>query len=223
MTGFGIRTHERTALFIDGPNLYSTAKSMGFDIDFKRMRDLFDAESDLVRAFYYTAIREDEPEQVVRPLIDWLDYNGFHMVTKPTKEYTDSMGRRKIKGNLDVELTVDMLEMAPRIDHAVMFTGDGDYRRAIEAVQSKGVKVTVVSTLENNSVADELRRQADRFVDLRMVRPLIERVQKPMANRGPSGDEPVPARKPAASANAEVTPRAVRLGDRPRQTTYDLR
>ena len=110
---------ERIALFIDGPNLYSAARSLGFDIDYKNLLDVFRQKGSLVRAFYYTALVEDQEYSPIRPLIDWLDYNGYTMVTKPAKEHTDASGRRKVKGNMDIELAIDMLEMAQHIDHAV--------------------------------------------------------------------------------------------------------
>ncbi|MBX9759294.1 MAG: NYN domain-containing protein [Beijerinckiaceae bacterium] len=159
---------ERIALFIDGANLYATAKSLGFDIDYKRLLKEFHSRGRLIRAFYYTALVEDQEYSSIRPLIDWLDYNGYAVVTKPTKEFVDSLGRRKVKGNMDIELAVDAMEMAERIDHMVLFSGDGDFRCLVEAVQRKGVRVSVVSTITTHPpmVADELRRQADEFVDL---------------------------------------------------------
>ena len=169
--------NERTALFIDGANLYSAARSLGFDIDYKRLREHFASQARVIRAMYYTALIEDQEYSPIRPLVDWLDYNGFTMVTKPTKEFTDAAGRRKIKGNMDIELAVDLMEMAPHLDHVVLFSGDGDFRRLVEAVQRKGTRVTVVSTVESSPpmVADELRRQADNFIDLRDLQELIER------------------------------------------------
>ncbi len=163
-----IDPRETLALFIDGSNLYAAARALGFDIDYKRLLDLFAAKGRLIRAFYYTALVEDQEYSPIRPLVDWLDYNGYTMVTKPTKEFTDSAGRRKIKGNMDIELAIDVMEMAPHIDHVVLFSGDGDFRRLVEAVQRKGVRVTVVSTVRSQPpmVADELRRQADTFLEL---------------------------------------------------------
>ena len=159
---------ERTALFIDGANLYATAKALGFDIDYKRVLKEFQVQGQLVRAFYYTALIEDQEYSSIRPLIDWLDYNGYRVVTKPTKEFVDSLGRRKVKGNMDIELAIDALELAPYIDHMVLFSGDGDFRSLVEAMQRRGVRVSVVSTITSQPpmVADELRRQADEFIDI---------------------------------------------------------
>jgi uncharacterized LabA/DUF88 family protein len=169
---------EKIGLFIDGSNLYSAARSLGFDIDYKRLLDLFGAKGRLIRAFYYTALLDDQEYSPIRPLVDWLDYNGYTMVTKPTKEYTDAAGRRKIKGNMDIELAIDVMEMAQYLDHIVLFSGDGDFRRLVEAVQRKGVRVTVVSTVRSAPpmVADELRRQADNFVELHDLAQSIMRV-----------------------------------------------
>jgi uncharacterized LabA/DUF88 family protein len=169
---------ERIGLFIDGSNLYSAARALGFDIDYKRLLDLFGAKGRLIRAFYYTALLDEQEYSPIRPLVDWLDYNGYTMVTKPTKEYTDAAGRRKIKGNMDIELAIDVMEMAQHLDHIVLFSGDGDFRRLVEAVQRKGVRVTVVSTVRSAPpmVADELRRQADNFVELYDLAQSIMRV-----------------------------------------------
>ncbi len=169
--------HERVGVFIDGANLYATARALGFDIDYKRLLELFTSNCRLIRAFYYTALVEDQEYSPIRPLVDWLDYNGYTMVTKPTKEFTDASGRRKVKGNMDIELAIDMMEMAEHLDHIVLFSGDGDFRRLAEAIQRKGVRVTIVSTVRSqpSMVADELRRQADRFVDLADLQGDIER------------------------------------------------
>ena len=160
--------NERIAIFIDGANLYASAKSLDFDIDYKRLLELFRSRAHLIRALYYTAIIEDQDYSPIRPLIDWLDYNGFTMVTKPTKEFTDAAGRRKIKGNMDIELAVDVMEMCGELDHVVIFSGDGDFRALVEAVQKRGKRVSIVSTLKTQPpmAADELRRQADHFIDL---------------------------------------------------------
>ncbi|MEX2616603.1 MAG: NYN domain-containing protein [Alphaproteobacteria bacterium] len=163
-----IYNDEKVALFIDGANLYAAARALGFDIDYKRLLEVFSKKGRLIRALYYTALIEDQEYSPIRPLVDWLDYNGYTMITKPTKEFTDSYGRRKIKGNMDIELAIDVMEMSDQLDHIVLFSGDGDFRRLVEAVQRKGVRVTVVSTVRSSPpmAADELRRQADQFVEL---------------------------------------------------------
>ena len=168
---------ERIALFIDGVNLYATAKSLEFDIDYKRLLMLFGQRAQLIRAFYYTALADDQEYSSIRPLIDWLGYNGFTVVTKPLKEFTDALGRRKVKGNMDIELAVDAMEIAGHVDHMVLFSGDGDFRSLVEAVQRRGVRVTVVSTISTQPpmVADELRRQADIFLDIVELQPKIGR------------------------------------------------
>lgn len=181
---------EKLALFIDGANLYGAARGLGFDIDYRALLKLFSERGLLMRAFYYTALMEDQEYSPLRPLVDWLDYNGYTMVTKPAKEFTDASGRRKIKGNMDIELAIDMMEMASHIDHVVLFSGDGDFRRLVEAIQRKGVRVSVVSTVRTNPpmVADELRRQADLFIDLSDLEPHIRRPiqNKDKADAGPS-------------------------------------
>ena len=181
---------ERLALYIDGSNLYAAAKALGFDIDYKLLRSEFMRRGKLVRAFYYTALIEDQEYSPIRPLVDWLDYNGYSMVTKPAKEFVDSMGRRKVKGNMDIELAVDAMEMAEKIDHMVLFSGDGDFRPLVAAMQRKGVRVSVVSTIRSNPpmIADELRRQADNFIELDELKEVIGRPPRP-----PRPEEMAPA------------------------------
>ena len=187
-----INMHERVALFIDGSNLYAAARALGFDIDYKRLLDVFQKDGRLIRAFYYTALMEDQEYSPIRPLVDWLHYNGYSMVTKPAKEFTDSLGRRKVKGNMDIELAVDAMELAPYLDHAVIFSGDGDFRPLIEALQRKGVRVSVVSTIRSQPpmIADELRRQADNFIELDELRYVIGRPpREPREDRNRTGDD----------------------------------
>ncbi|MCM2343827.1 MAG: NYN domain-containing protein [Alphaproteobacteria bacterium] len=175
---------EKLALFIDGSNLYAAARALEFDIDYRKLLQWSAQQGRLVRAFYYTALIEDQEYSPIRPLVDWLDYNGYSMVTKPTKEFVDAQGRRKVKGNMDIELAIDMMEMADHVDHIMLFSGDGDFRRLIEAVQRKGVRVTVVSTIKSTPpmVADELRRQADHFLDLDM---LAEEIMRAASDNAP--------------------------------------
>ncbi|MQT11556.1 LabA-like NYN domain-containing protein [Segnochrobactrum spirostomi] len=165
---FTFDPREKIALFIDGANLYGTAKTLGFDIDYRRLLEEFKSHGYLLRAYYYTALIEDQEYSSIRPLIDWLDYNGYKVVTKPVKEFVDHAGRRKIKGNMDIELVVDAMEQIEHVDHFVLFSGDGDFRPLVEAIQRRGRKVSVVSTLVTQPpmVSDDLRRQADHFIEL---------------------------------------------------------
>lgn len=159
---------DRTALFIDGANLYSAARALNIELDFRKTLDWFRERTKLTRAYYYTAVIEGEEFSPIKPLVDWLDYNGFSVVTKSARRFTDADGHRRIKGNMDIEIAVDMLTMAPHLDHAILFSGDGDFRRLVQAVQAQGTRVSVVSTLKCQPpmASDDLRRQADVFVDL---------------------------------------------------------
>jgi len=163
-----IDPREKVVLFIDGANLYATSKAIGIDIDYRRLLSEFQSMGYLLRAYYYTALVEDQEYSSIRPLIDWLDYNGYTVVTKPAKEFTDSMGRRKVKGNMDIELTVDAIDLSAHYDHLVLFSGDGDFTALVAALQRRGKRVTVVSTLTTPTpmIADDLRRQADFFIDV---------------------------------------------------------
>jgi len=167
----------RTALLIDGANLYAASKALGFDVDYKRLLKEFQSRGTILRAFYYTAIIEDQEYTSIRPLIDWLDYNGYTVVTKATREFIDASGHRRVKGNMDVKLAVDAMELAEHIDQMILFSGDGDFRPLVEAIQRRGVRVTVVSTIASHPpmIADELRRQADAFIDLVDLKPKLGR------------------------------------------------
>jgi uncharacterized LabA/DUF88 family protein len=181
---------EKIALFIDGANLYAASKSLGFDIDYRKLLKAFQKRGYLLRAYYYTALIEDQEYSSIRPLIDWLDYNGYKVVTKPAKEFTDSLGRRKIKGNMDIELAIDAMEQAETVDHLVIFSGDGDFTTLVEALQRKGRKVSVVSTMSTQPpmIADDLRRQADHFIDLATLRGEVGREP---SERAPRPAEPI--------------------------------
>jgi len=170
---------EKLAVFIDGANLHAATRHLSFDVDYKRLLRWISGQSRLVRAFYYTALVEDQEFSPLRPLVDWLDYNGYTIVTKPAKEFVDASGRRRIKGNMDIELAIDMLDIADHVDHILLFSGDGDFRRLVESVQRKGVRVTVVSTVKSAPpmASDELRRQADHFIELTELSTFIGRAE----------------------------------------------
>ena len=188
----GLFQKERTCLFIDGVNLYSSARALEFDIDYRKMLNLFRSRTKLLRAYYYTALVEDDNFSPIRPLIDWLDYNGFTMVTKTAKVYHDQFSdKRRIKGNMDMDLAIDMLEMCPYMDHVILFSGDGDFKKLCEVVQKKGLRLSVVSTVQTTPqmIADELRRQADNFIDLADIIPLIDRDEVPARDRGDSDSD----------------------------------
>ncbi|MBC7153971.1 MAG: NYN domain-containing protein [Rhodobacteraceae bacterium] len=186
---------EKLALFIDGSNLYAAARALNFDIDYKLLRHEFMRRGKMLRAFYYTALLDNEEYSPIRPLVDWLHYNGYSMVTKPAKEYTDSMGRRKVKGNMDIELAVDAMELAPHVDHIVLFSGDGDFRPLVESLQRQGVRVSVVSTIRSQPpmIADDLRRQADNFIELEELRDVIGRPPREPRDTRQYTDEDAPA------------------------------
>jgi uncharacterized LabA/DUF88 family protein len=168
---------ERIGIFIDGANLFATTKALGFDIDFKRLLEEFRKRGRLIRANYYTALLEHEEYNPLRPLVDWLDYNGFHVVTKPAKGFTDAEGNRRIKGDMDLELAVDMIDAADYLQHIILFSGDGDFCPAIAAARRRGVRVSVVSSMKTKPpmIATELRRQADDFIELLDLQHMIGR------------------------------------------------
>ncbi|GAB4068957.1 NYN domain-containing protein [Ancylobacter sonchi] len=196
---------EKIALFIDGANLYSATKSLGFDIDYKRLLKEFQSHGYVLRAFYYTTLVEDNEYSSIRPLLDWLDYNGYSVVTKPAREFTDNQGRRRVRGNMDIELAVNAMELAAHVDHIVLFSGDGDFRSLVEAVQRKGVRVSVVSSVNTQPpmIADELRRQADTFIDLVDLQARIGRDPNERAGRMSEPPRFMERRGPAPSVGGD--------------------
>lgn len=178
-----IHPDERVIVLIDGANLYSAAKALGMDMDYRKLLDEFAQHGRFIRATYYTAIVEDQDFSSIRPLVDWLDYNGYSLVTKPAKEYADAAGRRRFKGDMDIEIAVDLLEAAAYADHAFLFSGDGDFVAAIQAAKRKGLKITAVSTIKTSPpmAADELRRAADCFLDLADLAKLIGKPRRDRA------------------------------------------
>ena len=196
-----IHPDDRYALFIDGANLYATSRALNFDIDYKRLLTYFKSHGRFIRAIYYTALLEDQEYSPIRPLIDWLDYNGFTVKTKPAKEFTDAAGRRRIKGNMDIELAIDAIEMSENLDHIILFSGDGDFRHLVEVLQKRGKRVTVVSTIsvQPAMIADELRRQADEFVDLTSLKLEVARAG---ASRPPQRD--IPHRQSASETEEDL-------------------
>ena len=231
--------NQRSAVFIDGANLYATTKALGFDIDYKKLLKEFQSRDNLLRAFYYTAMIEDQEYSSIRPLIDWLDYNGYRVVTKPAKEFTDSMGRRKYKGNMDIELAIDALELSPHIDHMVLFSGDGDFRSLVEAMQRRGVQGD--GDLHHPDPAgDDLRRAAAagrrvrrprRASSGRIGREPGERPARPAGDapsryRGEGRAEPGPGkplRHPPAGRRGGVAPSGARSASSQARTCRALR
>ncbi len=169
---------ERLGLFIDGANFYAALRALDIEVDYSKLLDEFRKRGRLVRANYYTALIEDQEFSPLKKMVDWLDYNGFNVITKSAKEYIDpTNGRKRVKGNMDVDITVDALQAAPWLDHIILFSGDGDFCPLVKAIQSKGVRVSVVSTTYSNPpvASDELRRVADSFIELNDLAPLLTR------------------------------------------------
>ncbi|MGL4440495.1 MAG: NYN domain-containing protein [Bosea sp. (in: a-proteobacteria)] len=189
----------KIAVFIDGANLYATAKALGFDIDYRRLLKEFQGRGYLIRAFYYTTLVENDEYSSIRPLVDWLDYNGYTVVTKAAREFTDAMGRRRIKGNMDIELTIDALNMAEKVDEIYVLSGDGDFRPLVEELQRRGVRVNVVSSVASQPpmVSDELRRQCDEFIDIASLKVRREPTERPVRDGGIERTVRAPAPAPA--------------------------
>jgi len=178
MKDFGVNPGQRVDVLIDGPSFYATTRSLGYEVDYKKFRDHFDEVCDLHRIYYFTAITDNpDDHSPVKPLVDWLGYNGFRTITKPLREFIDPGGRRRTKGNMAVEIATELVNAAEHAEHILLFSGEGDLSYAVDAAQRKGAKVTVVSSLKVDppAISDDLRRAADRFVDLADVKDLILR------------------------------------------------
>jgi uncharacterized LabA/DUF88 family protein len=186
-----IHLGERTFAFIDGPNLHATVRALGFEIDYRKLLEHLRTQGHLIRVLYYTAIVEDQEFSTFRPLADWLDYNGYTMVTKPARGYTDSTGRRRFRTSMDVELAVDAMRLADTADHIILFSGEQSFTSLASALQQLGKRVTVISTIETQPamVADELRRQADHFIDIDSLQSQIARVGRTPRPAGADREE----------------------------------
>jgi uncharacterized LabA/DUF88 family protein len=167
-------------MMIDGSSLRYALRSLSTDVDYRKLRDAFVGNARLVRAMYYVLTPHlDDPQ--LRRLLDWLDYNGYVVREKRGREVVQANSYRTLRGRVSIEMAVDALEIAPLIDHLILFSGDGDLAALVEAVQRKGVRVTAVSTLTTRPamIANELRRQVDCFIDLCELIPFIGRPTSP--------------------------------------------
>lgn len=166
---------ENLALFIDGPNFYATARALHFDVDYKRLLEFFQSKGRLLRASYFTPLAETDDHIAIRPLVDWMQYNGWNVVTKPAKVFEGEDGRQRLKGNTDIDLVVEAIKLAPSISHAVLFTGSRDFTPLVRILQELGTRVTVISSFrtETPMISDDLRRQADIFIELDSMRDSI--------------------------------------------------
>lgn len=174
ITMLNIKPDQRFAAFIDGSNFHASTKALQFDVDFEKLLQALRQTGHLVRAYYYTALPDNNEYSPIKRIADWLDYNGYTVVSKPWRDFTNSeTGQRRKKGNMDMELALDMIKIANHVEHVVLFSGDGDFCRLLHEVQDKGVSVTVISS--HKLVADTLRRQADDFIEINQIRHLIER------------------------------------------------
>lgn len=175
-------TTDKIALLIDGIHVHGVKRDLEFDIDYKKLMTEFARRGRLARASYFTTILEDTKEYCpMRPLIDWLGFNGFALRTKPARVFYDESGNKRVKRSMLVEIAMEAMELADHVDHIVIFSGDGDLRAAVEAVQRKGVRVSICSSINSGSqtVSDDLRRQADNFIEMKDLQKAIQRDEKP--------------------------------------------
>ncbi len=157
---------ERVALFMDLGNLYFAARKLNIRVDYTRMVEVLTKGRRLLRSFAYAGVDPQSPES--QGYLTWMKRHGFRVVTKHLRRFPDGTA----KANLDVELAIDMLTIAPHVDTAVLISGDGDFVRLVEAVQFKGVRVEVVGLAEMTAIA--LIDAADTFTELAELAPVIQ-------------------------------------------------
>lgn len=168
-------------VLIDGSNLYESARATGIRIDYKRLLALMNEDGTLLRSYYFTALRDKSIQAPLRATVDWLSHNGYVCVTKATKEWDEPVTRfneqgvqvtemvRKIKGNVDVDIVTYAFKCAHLVQEIYLFSGDGDFTIMVKELQERyALKVFVVSSI--GLVSTELRRQADKFIDLSNLR-----------------------------------------------------
>lgn len=167
------RLRDRISIFVDGNNMFYAQQKNGWFFDPRKVIDYFSEESGfmLINAFWYTGLKDSQDQRGFR---DALISLGYTVRTKILKEYyDDSSGRFSQKANLDIEIVVDMFNTVDQYDRVVLFSGDGDFERAIELLRSKNTHITVVST--DGMIARELRNATDRYIDLNEIRNCIEK------------------------------------------------
>lgn len=176
---------ERAALLIDGANIYAAGRSLDISIDFKSLLQLFQENMYVIHAYYFTALHEVDGRIQLKQLVDWLDYNGYIVISKMAKEITRADGSVRVKGNMDVEIVVTALKLANFIDHIILATGDGDFVPLVRELQQRGTRVSVLSTIGGNSpiAADEIRKAANHFIDLEELATTIELPRREEGNR----------------------------------------
>lgn len=166
----------RLSIFVDGNNMFYAQQKNGWFFDPRRVLEYFkneQSETTLINAFWYTGLKDPQDQRGFR---DALISLGYTVRTKILKEYyDDASGRYSQKANLDIEIVVDMFNTVDQYDRVVLFSGDGDFERAIELLRSKNTHITVVST--EGMIARELRNATDRYIDLNDIRDQIEKVE----------------------------------------------
>lgn len=151
----------KSALFIDGRSLHHDVRALNFEVDYHLLFEEFAKRASILRAYYYTTVSGHDSVET-QHLLDWLEYNGFTVRRQHAKEYDDGGGRRRTKRSIGIELAVDAMDIAKHIESIFLFSGDGSLRYLVEALQRRGVFMTVISTMRTRPgpiVADELRRR----------------------------------------------------------------
>lgn len=163
----------RVAIFIDGVEFDETLRCIDGAVDYRKLLGAFQEHGRLLRAYYY-APTDEQALISMRPLLDWLTYNGYQVRVKGDGEHSERRSRQRSR-SMSIELAVDVLELAPHLDTIVLITGDDAFKPLVAAVQARGITVSVVSTLKSKPamVGNALRRQADEFIEIVSMLPRI--------------------------------------------------
>ncbi len=157
----------RIAIFIDGANLFYSAMELGIEINYTKLLQCLTADSKLLRSFFYTGVDSNNDKQ--NNFLLWMRRNGYRVIAKELIEFADGSK----KGNLDVEIAVDMMTLIGCYDTAVLVSGDGDLAYAVNAVSYRGIRIEVVSL--RSMTSDSLINVADAYVDLEEIKDQIKK------------------------------------------------
>ena len=212
---------KNVAVFVDVANIFYAAKAAGIDIDYVTLLKSATANRDFVRAYAYTGLDPENENQ--RQFHAFLARSGYKVVSKDIRKYGDG----RVKANLDIELVVDMMRLAEKLDIAIVVSGDGDFAPAIAAVQQKGVRVEVISFRGNTS--SDLMDVADVFIDITTVAKVEKGVRsgRRIASEGDlsmtevpdkeSGVKPRRRRRSESDDKSEKSEKSVRSARTPRR------
>ena len=161
----------KVLVVIDAANLESAVKSLGWWIDYIKLRELFDKDKLIEIRNYCVQHNTDNQNS----FFTFLKKNGYKLITKPLKiiKAPEIEKGDLRKANFDVEITFDIIEMIGQFDTLVLFSGDSDFDYLIRRLRAKEKKVIVISTKYH--ISKELIENSSKYIDIKRMRSLIER------------------------------------------------